>query len=131
MENTIGIAITGLNSASLRLYASASNIAHIRSTGSLTDENYPAYEAKTTQSTTTGSGGVLTKIVTREPSTTISFDSNAPYADENGMVKAPYVNLEEELVTMKMAEQAYKANAETIRAQGKMFDTLIGIMKED
>lgn len=125
MENSIGIAISGLNSASLRLYASASNIAHMRSTGSLTDKDHPAYEATTTQSTTTSSGGVYTKIVTRESPTTVLFDPSNVFADENGFVESPNINTDEELVLMKMAEQAYKANAETIRVQGELFDTLI------
>ncbi len=131
MENTIGIAISGLNSASLRLQASASNIANMRTSGSLTDPNYPPYEAKTTQSTSlSNGGGVLTKIVTREPATTIAFDPEAFYADENGMVKAPYVNIEEELVIMKMAEQAYKANTQIIKTAGEMFDALIEAMED-
>jgi len=75
-------------------------------------------------------GGVLTKIVTKEPSTTIAFDPNAFYADENGMVSAPFINMDEELINMKMAEQAYKTNAQTIRTAGKMFDALIGIMED-
>lgn len=130
MGNAIGIALTGLNSSSLKLYASASNIANMRSTGSLSDHDYPSYEAQTTQ-TTTGTGGVYTKIVTRHPATTVAFDPNASYADENGMVSAPNVNMEEELVTMKMAETAYKANAQTIRTAGEMFDTIINAIDDD
>jgi flagellar basal-body rod protein FlgC len=129
MENTIGIAISGLKSASLRLQASASNISHMRSSGSLTDPDHPSYEAQTTQSTAL-SGGVLTKIVTKEPATTIAFDPNAVYADENGYVSAPYVSMEEELLTMKMAEQAYKMNAQSIKTAGEMFDTLIEAMED-
>ncbi len=131
MENTIGIAISGLKSASLRLHASASNIANIRTSGSLTDLNHPSYEAQTTQSTSMSKGGgVLTKIVTRDPATTTAFAPSDPYADENGYVRAPYINIEEELITMKMAEQAYKANIQTIKTAGEMFDTLIKAMED-
>ena len=131
MGNTIGIAITGLNSAAMRLSASASNIANMQNTGSLTDESIPTYEALTTQSTTTSSGGCFTKIVIKEPATTIAFDPDAFYADENGMVKAPYVNLEDELVTMKQAEMAYKANAQTIKTAAQMFDIIIDAMEDE
>ena len=131
MGNTIGIAITGLNSAAMRLSASASNIANMQNTGSLTDESIPSYEAQTTQSTTTSSGGCFTKFVTKEPATTIAFDPNAFYADENGLVKAPYVNLENELITMKQAEIAYKANAQTIKTASQMFDTIIDAMEDE
>ena len=88
MGNTIGIAITGLNSAAMRLSASASNIANMQNTGSLTDESIPTYEALTTQSTTTSSGGCFTKIVIKEPATTIAFDPDAFYADEAIMCDA-------------------------------------------
>ncbi len=131
MDNTVGIAISGLKSASLRLQASASNIAHMRSSGSLTDPNHPAYEAQTTQSTSLSKGGgVYTEIVTREPSTTIAFNPSDPLADENGYVMTPNINADEELVLMKIAEQAYKANAQTIKAAGEMFDTLIEAMED-
>ena len=130
MTNAIGIALTGLNSASLKLFASASNIANMRSSGSLTDESHPAYEAQTTQSTATVSGGVHTEIVTKDPATTVAFDPSDYYADETGMVSVPYINIEEELVTMKMAEMAYKANAQTIRTAGKMFDALIDAIED-
>ena len=132
MDNTIGIAISGLKSASLRLQASASNIAHIRSTGSLTDPDHPSYEAQTTVSTSLSKGGgVHTEIVTREPPTTMVFDPSDPNADLNGLVTAPNVNSDEELVLMKMAEQAYKANAQVIKTTGEMFDTLIDALKDD
>ena len=131
MENTIGIAISGLNSASLRLYASASNIAHMRTTGSITDPDHPAYEAKTTQSTTTSAGGVYTKIVTREQPTTVMFDPSDYHADEDGFVNSPNVNADEELVLMKIAAQNYKASAEVIRTQGELFDALIDAMDDE
>lgn len=131
MENTIGIAISGLNSAALRLQASASNISNIRTTGSLTDPDKPAYEAQTTQSTSLSQGGgVHTEIVTREPPTTVIFDPSDVHADENGLVMAPDVNADEELVLMKMAEQAYKSNVMVIKTAGEMFDTLIDAMED-
>ena len=131
MNNTIRIATSGLKSASLRLQASASNVAHMRSSGSLTNPDHPSYKAQTTQSTSlSNGGGVLTKIITRDPSTTIAFDPLAIHADDKGYVSAPNVNVDEELILMKMAEQTYKANAQTIRTAGKMFDTLIEAMED-
>lgn len=126
MTNAIGIALTGLNSASLRLNASASNIANINTAGSLTDTNRAPYTPITTQSTALGAlGGVHTEFIAQEPVFTPAYDPNSPFADENGIVGVPNVNLAEEVVNLKLAALSYKANLSTIKVAGELFDELL------
>ena len=126
MINAIGIALSGLNSASLRLNASASNIANVSTAGSLTDPDNPPYTPLTTQSKALGeTGGVLTEFIPQEPAFTPAYDPDSPFADENGFIGAPNVDLATEAVNMKLAEISYKANLNTIKVVGNLFDELL------
>ncbi len=127
MTNAIGIALTGLNSASLRLNASASNIANLNTVGSLSDESNAPYTPITTQSNSLGSitGGVQTEIIPQNPAFVPAYDADSPFADEDGIIGVPNVNLAEEVVNIKLAEIAYKANLKTIDVAGELFDELL------
>ena len=130
MINAIGIALTGLNSASLRLNASASNIANLSTVGSLTDPDSAPYTPVTTQSTALGEiGGVKTQIVPKDPAFVPAFDPDSPFADENGVIGVPNISLEEEIVNLKLAEITYKANLKTIDAAGNLLDELLESFK--
>ena len=126
MISAIGIALTGLDAASTRLNASASNIANFGNAGSLTDPNNAPYTPLTTQSEAISvPGGVQTKIVPRDNPFTPAFDSDSPFADENGIIGIPNVDFAEEIINMKQAEIAYKANLKTLETAGQMFDELL------
>lgn len=126
MGNAIGIALSGLKSASLRLNASASNVANMQTSGSLTDKNNAPYAALTTKSETLGiSGGVYTQKLEKDPAFVPAYGPNSPFADENGLIGIPNVDLAEEVVNMKLAEISYKANLKTINVAGDLFDELL------
>tara|TARA_R110001592_G_scaffold144484_2_gene367618 strand:- start:4550 stop:4945 length:396 start_codon:yes stop_codon:yes gene_type:complete len=126
MINAIGIALTGLNSASLRLNASASNIANINTVGSLTDTNNAPYTPVSAQSSSLGTtGGVRTDLLPRSPAFVPAYDPNSPFADANGIIGVPNTDLAEEIVNAKLAEISYKANLKTIETAGTLFDSLL------
>ncbi len=102
MINSIGIALTGLNSASMRLNASASNVANMSN---------PQYTAITTKAESIDTGGVMTGYTPK----------SAPLNN---------VDIAEEVVNMKLAELSYKANLNTIKVAGNMFDELLDISKD-
>ncbi len=125
MTNAIGIALTGLNSASLRLNASASNIANISTTGSLTDQNNLPYTPLTTSSKSIDiTGGVQTQTIPVNQPFIPTYDPDSPFADQNGIIGAPNIDLAQEIVNMKLAEISYKANLNTIKVADSMFDEL-------
>jgi flagellar basal-body rod protein FlgC len=125
MINAIGIALTGLNSASQRLNASASNIANAGTTGSLTDTNNAPYTPKNAQSKALGNGGVQTQISDRSPAFIPAYDADSPFADENGLIGVPNVDYASEIVDMKLAEISYKTNLKTIAVSKDMFEELL------
>jgi len=131
MVQTIGIALSGLDSASKRLYASASNIANARSTGTLDGSGRQPYFAVDTQNQNNGQGGVSTQIVPKQTPFVPSFDPGSPLANEQGMVAAPNVNLDTELVNTAIAEYSYKANALVIDKSQEMAETLLNSFDDE
>lgn len=125
MINPISTSISGLVAAGRKVQVAANNIANADTVGS-TDPNSPnqAYSAQVTQDVSTGGGGVMTVSLNRTPPFVQSFAPDSPFADENGMVNAPNVNLDEELLNMKSAEFSYKANAQALRTEQEMQDAL-------
>lgn len=113
--------------ASKKLSISAENIVNADSVGSI-DPQSPnqAYQAQTTLNKSIGDGaGVETVALKRTPSFIPSFEPDSPFANSEGMVNAPNVNLDEELINTKIAEQAYKANVATMGAGLQMHNALI------
>ena len=135
MVGTINIALSGLNAATQRLNASASNIANLQTVGSLQDVNNAPYTPVSTQQTAVtdanGNGqGVRTDVVPRNNAFVPSFDPDSPFADENGIIGVPNVNLAEESVNMIMAELQYKANIGVIQTAEELNDELLNIFDD-
>lgn len=130
MINPISIALSGLVSSSKKAEVAAGNIVNAGTVGSTDpDSLFQPYSAKVTadQSLTVGGegSGVRTVVLNRNPAFVPSFSPDSPFADENGMVNAPNVNLDEEMVNLKTAEMSYKANAQVIKTGKEMQDSLI------
>lgn len=126
MINAIGIALSGLNAASSRLNASASNIANVSTAGSLTDKSNAPYTPLTTQSKAVDvPGGVQTQYSAKAQPFTPAYDPDSPFADENGYIGVPNVDLAEEAVNMKLAALSYKANLSVIETASDMFQELL------
>ncbi len=125
MINPISTSLSGLMAASRKAEVVSSNIANADSVGS-TDPKAPdqAYAAKVTQDVSTGDGGVRTEVLTRNPPFVPSYSPDSPLADSSGMVNAPNVNLDEELLNLQQAKTAYQSNAMVIRTSLKMQDAL-------
>ena len=112
--------------ASKKAQVSAGNIANAGTTGALDPANGPKpYEAQETVTTSVAGGGVSAASVSRQPGFIPSYEPNSPFADQDGMVGAPNVNIEEDMINLKVAEQAYKANAQTIRVAKDMSEELL------
>jgi flagellar basal-body rod protein FlgC len=125
MINPLSTSLSGLMAASKKLAVSAMNVANARTAGSLDkmNPNQP-YLALTTVDTGTAGGGIKTSVVLRTPATVPMFDPDAPFANEDGMVSAPNVSLDEEMFTMIQAKHAYQANAIAISREKDMQDEL-------
>lgn len=126
MTNAIGIALSGLNSASTRLNASAANIANAFTSGSLEEGGQAPYTPRDTVSSAQGeTGGVQTQIISRDPAFSPAYSPESPFANEEGYIGVPNVDLATEIVNMKLAEISYKANIGSIKVADEMLDALM------
>jgi len=135
MINAIQIALSGLTAATKKTEAAASNIANLTTTGSLTDPENAPYNAVTTVQKATsdqnGNGtGVQSKIIPANKPFVPTYEPGSPFADENGMVGAPNVDLAEEAVGLNIAKIAYKANLKIIEAASEMSESLINMFSK-
>lgn len=127
------IAVSGLNDASLRLQVAASNIANSLSDGPLPDatspESFPvAYTPFQVNQSDLVDGGTSATVTAVTPPTISSFDPTAPFANSNGMVASPNVDLANEFVQLMIARISYAANAQVIRADAQMSASLLNIL---
>jgi flagellar basal-body rod protein FlgC len=128
----LSIAASGLEAASLRLQVSASNIANISDTGPLPDAPNaagfpPAYAAQRVDQVAVAGGGTAASASTVSPSYVTQYDPSAPYADKNGLVAAPNVDLANEVVQQITARVEFAANAKVIQVESQMMKTLLDI----
>ena len=131
MFNTVSIALSGLTASSLKASTAASNIANISTSGALSSEDGQApYEARFTSQTSLESGGVSADVAIRNPAFVPAFDPGSPFANSDGLIGAPNVDLAEEIVNLKLAETTYKANVKTLQVASELSDELLNIFDD-
>ena len=126
------IAVSGLNAAALRLQVAASNIANSLSDGPLpgasNPENFPAaYAALRVNQTDTVGGGTGATVSVVSPATVPAFDPTAPFANSDGFVATPNIDLADQIIQLLIARTSYAANAQVIRADAQMSAVLLSI----
>jgi len=134
MNTALAIATSGMAAASLRLDVSASNVANMSTTGPLADANaanvakFPAaYTPLRVDQVDVAGGGTAATVTTVSPSYLPMYDPSAPYADKNGMVAAPNVDLANELLQQFIARTLFAANAKVMQVDSQMAGTLLNI----
>jgi flagellar basal-body rod protein FlgC len=134
MNSISTIALSGMNAAARRLEVSASNVANVTSTGALpnADGTVPAgapqaYAPLELVQTASAGGGTQTTVTTVTPSTTAVYDPQAPFANQNGLVAAPNVDLAQEMISQLLASYSFVANATVMRADNRMTRTLLDV----
>lgn len=130
MINAIQTALSGLIASMRKVEASASNIANLNTSGALSDPDNAPYRAVITRQTAVtgenGQGlGVKSATIPKTTPFVPAFDPDSPFANEEGLIGAPNVNLAEEAVNIKLAETAYKANIKVLETIGDMEEALI------
>src|SRR5579872_2065494 len=146
--STLSIATSGLSAASLRLDVAASNIANIRDTGPLpatsgsgssggtgsssNASNFPpAYVPlqvnQVDQTNGPVPGGTLATVSIVSPSFVVQSDPNAPFANQDGLVAAPNVDLASEFIQLLTAKYDFAANAKVIQAYDSTARALLDI----
>ncbi|MAZ02219.1 MAG: flagellar biosynthesis protein FlgC [Sneathiella sp.] len=111
MTTILGSAISGMTAAAKRAEVSAQNIVNIDSVGTpgAKGEN-ESYKAVEPVQTTDETGAPTVKVRERDPATINSFFPNNPFANEEGFVESPNVDLASEIINQNLALHSYKAN---------------------
>ena len=132
LGSILSIAMSGMAAATRRLEVSASNVANVRSTGpgenadaQAKADHPPAYTPLSVDQSETADGGTSTRITPRQPPQVPGYDPQAPYADRNGMVAVPNVDLTDEAVQQMLARLDLVTNAQVVRAYTQMMKALI------
>jgi flagellar basal-body rod protein FlgC len=134
MSSISTIALSGMNAAARRLDVSASNVANVRTTGALpVDGTVPsgapqAYTPLQVVQTESATGGTQTSVTAVTPSTVATADPSAPFANQDGLVAAPNVDLAQEIISQLVAKYSFAANAKVMAADDRMTKTLIDTM---
>ena len=135
--NAISNAVSGMMAATARINASASNIANARTQGPVpsTPPSQPlpaaedgepqAYQAIETVQTTTEGGGTAASYKPVLPSYTKDYDPSSPFANDQGLVASPNVDMTREVLNEIQAVNAYKASARVVEASNEMTKSLI------
>ena len=121
--NVFTIAGSALTAQSARLNAVASNLANADSVVGSDGQPYRAKEvvfAATPVGSDGGQGVQVTQVVESAAPLRLAYDPNSPYADKQGYVAMPNVNVVEEMVNMLSASRSYQTNADTLNAAKSM-----------
>jgi flagellar basal-body rod protein FlgC len=122
VDNVFSTALTGLRAAIKRTEAASTNIANASNTARLApkDGDPPTFQPVQVVQSAVPGGGVKAQFQPLDPGSVTAFQPDSPLADANGMVAAPGVNLEQQLLDLMSAEQAFKANLKTVEAAQQM-----------
>lgn len=134
MSSVQSIAVSGMLAATQRLQVSAQNVANVRSDGVLPDAqgNYPSgaqrpYTPLRVDQVDMASGGTRAIVTGVSPSYVAAYDPSAPYANQDGMVAAPNVDLADEIVQQLIATYTYAANARVVTSYNQMVKSLFDV----
>jgi flagellar basal-body rod protein FlgC len=129
MGDAISTAVSGLAAASTRLSATASNIANSQDTAPLSPEpgGVQPYQPLTVTQTARPGGGTTATEQPVTPASTAIYDPNSPFADVNGNVAAPNLDLSQQVVDLKTTALAYDANVKVIQTASQMQGYLLNI----
>jgi len=130
MSPVSAIALSGMKAATLRFTAAASNIANARSNGPLPDAagaagHPPAYSPLRVVQIAAPGGGTLARVETCPADIVAAYDPDAPYANDEGWVAAPDIDLVEETLQLIAASNEFAANLLVLRIDAEMSARLL------
>jgi flagellar basal-body rod protein FlgC len=121
-----------MNAAARRLEVSASNVANLLTTGALPATNGAvaagapqAYQPLRLNQTASANGGTQTSVTAAAPSYVAISDPQAPFANQDGLIAAPNVDISQEMINQMVASYSFTANAGVLKAEDQMTKTLL------
>ena len=123
MLNVFHVAGSALHAQSVRLNATASNLANADSVTSANGQPYRAKQvvfAATPMAGTAAQGVRVTQVVESAAPMRMVYDPKSPAANPDGYVTMPNVNVVEEMTNMISASRAYQTNVEVMNTAKTM-----------
>jgi flagellar basal-body rod protein FlgC len=128
MPSILNIAVSGLNDAVLRVANAASNIVNSSSTAKLpasADAPYTGFQPQDVVTLSDPNGGVTSTLAPRNPGYVTASDPSSVNANAQGLVAAPNIDLNSELIASKEAQVSYSADAKLIKVSEEMDQSLL------
>jgi flagellar basal-body rod protein FlgC len=128
MVDALSIALSGLMAQSQSLSATASNIANATTTGALPTPQSPAstvYKPLTVNYTALPGGGVAADVTQEQNGYSPVYDPSNAYANSQGLIAAPNVDLSQQIVNLIETKVLFKANVDVIKTQSQMTGDLL------
>lgn len=143
LMNVFDIAGSGMSAQSVRLNTTASNIANSESVSTNGEDTYkarqPVFAAQMQQAygasggmsalSAAGQGVQVKGIIESEKPFQMRYEPSHPYADDQGYVKYPNVNVVEEMTNMISASRSFQTNADVMSAAKKMVEQALALGK--
>ena len=142
LMNVFDIAGSGMSAQTVRLNTTASNIANAESVATNGEETYrarqPVFAAQmqsamrgpfdaTQQPLSAGQGVRVLGVVESDAPYQLRYEPGHPYADDNGFVKYPNVNVVEEMTNMISASRSFQTNADMMNTAKKMMEQALAL----
>ena len=130
MADALSIALSGLQAQTTRLATTANNIANASTSGAV-QSSAPGAPASTVYKplqvnfTTLDGGGVQANVSETPGGVSTAYDPSSSYANADGQVAVPNVDLAQESVNLIETKLLYKANLSVIKAADKMLGDLL------
>ena len=116
-------ALSGMQAASVKLTATASNIANMNSNGALPSSGQAAasdapqaYQPVRVEQTSAAGGATVAVVRNVSPAHVAMYDPTASYANDQGMVAAPNVDVLNEMLNLVTAEKDFALNAKVAQS---------------
>jgi flagellar basal-body rod protein FlgC len=138
LDNIFGIAGSALNAQTVRMNATASNLANASTVASSDKDAFRGkrvtfktiMEAQTNGSDLSNKGGVKVSAISDDPkSISRMSDPGNPAADKDGYVYLSNVNEMSEMVEMMAAARSYQNNVEVVNTARQLMMRTLDIIK--
>lgn len=131
MFGPIDVAISGMNAFNRSMGHIYNNIANARTVDAGNGQPYRRVEALLKQQMDDGElGGVeVDKVVADSSPFTEIYEPGHAYADANGYVRMPNVNIPKEMINLTIATRAYQANVAVLRRYQKIAESSLELLR--
>ncbi len=75
-------------------------------------------------------GGTTSQVIPKKPGMVNAYAPDSPFANSEGLVGTPNVDLAEEAVNLKLAEISYKANLSVLKTAQDMTEELLNTVNK-